>query len=215
MNKQTYLLFIVAILIFFVCLCSVSAFSIQKMDEKSVEYNNNKSIITISIVADNVVANYKMKNDLNNIEKIIVKVNGKIVNTIKKGKGWSKYKYYPMAILDRSTIIKGKVKGKNITILTYDKKNQIIKSKKSTVKSVYAETTKNIINSKHPKNARLTYAQAHKMAVEPKDKEIKKIIYLGYYFLEGDLYWSFKAVSQKGEELYFSVYDLIGSFEAG
>jgi len=214
MNKKICLLFIVAILLLFGSLISVSAFSIQSLEEGSVEYNNGKSIITVSIVADNVVTNAKMKNDLNNIEKIVVKVDGKTVNIIKKGKTWNKYRYYPMAIIDRSTIVKGKIKGKDIKILTYDSKNQIIKTKKSTVKSVYAKTSKNIIKSKYPKNARLTYFQALKRAKEPNHAEVKRIIYRGYHFFNGDLFWSFKAFYKNGGAVYFAVADLTGSFEA-
>ena len=215
MNIKKHVLLVSLILL--VVLCSLSflyAFSIQSLEKNSVEYNNGKSIITTSIVADDVVTDSKMKNDLNHIEKIVIKIDGKTVNTIKKD-NIGKYKYYPMAILDRSTVVKGKIKGKTIMIITYDKKDKIIKTKKSTIKSVYAKTTETLTKSKYPKNARLTYKQAFKIATEPNYPEVEKVTYRGYHHLYGDLFWNFKTTYNNSEWVYFSVYDLLGSLEGG
>jgi hypothetical protein len=114
---------------------SVDAFVIQKTDSRNVYYSGGDSIITVNIVSNNVASVNKMVDDLNKINKVVVKVDGKVVSTVYKGKTWSRYKYYPSSILFRKEI-KGNIKGKKVSILTYDNKNKLIKSRTNKVKSV-------------------------------------------------------------------------------
>ena len=135
--RKNYLfnLFVFCVLIFGL-ISSVDAFSIQNLDKNTIYYIHGKSEISVSIVSTDFVSDYKMKKDLNSINKIVVKVNGKKVNVIKKGKGWKKNSYYPLGIIDRETKVKGNIKGKKVSILTYDKKGKLIKKQTNVVKSI-------------------------------------------------------------------------------
>ena len=115
---------------------SADAFTIQKLDKKTVRYFLNESEITVSIVSDDLTSEFKMQDDLNRIEKIVVKLNGKTVNTINKGTGWHEHKFYPLGIINRDLRIQGNIKGKKVSILTYDQKNHLIKKQTNIVKSV-------------------------------------------------------------------------------
>ena len=137
MFKGKKLLYIaVFCVLIFGLMTSVDAFTIQKMDKKTVRYVVNQSMITVSIVSDDLTSEFKMQDDLNRINKIVVKVNGKTVNTIKKGKGWDEHKFYPLGIINRDICIHGNIKGKKVSILTYDNKNKLIKKQSNVVKSV-------------------------------------------------------------------------------
>ena len=88
-----------------------------------------------------------MKKELNKINTIVVKINGKTVNTIKKGNGWKKYESfnndfdYPM-IIDRTTILKKNLKDKKLGIYLYNNKNKLLKSKISTIKAKHISKVK-------------------------------------------------------------------------
>ena len=179
----------------------ISAFTIQKSDKNTVTYGDGKSTIIVSIVSDKVISDSKMKKDLNQIDKIIVKVNGKKVNTIKKGKGWAKYKYYPFSILDKSTKVKGNVEGKNISIYAYDNKKRLIKSTNSKIKTI----------SYIP---RLTKSQAIKYAnLEAKRayNNSKYDVYVSYnkmFSFKGKIYWNFRVYDKKTGLIYGGGFDL-------
>ncbi|MCL2157108.1 MAG: hypothetical protein FWH54_03700 [Methanobrevibacter sp.] len=193
---------------------SVDAFNIQELDKHTVTYINGKSVITVSIVSSNFVSDNKMKKDLNSINKIVVKVNGKKVNVIKKGKGWQKNKYYPTAIIDRKTIVNGKIKGKNVTILTYTKSNKLIKKSSNIIASTYATTSKKLNKSKYPPYAKLTYNQAFKRV----NKNLPKnnyVVYKGYYYMGGDLLWAFDIYEKNVFVCDYSVYDQKNTIEFG
>jgi len=117
-------------------LMPLSAFSIQKLDKDSVTYCNGNSYISTSIVSTNIGSDYKMKKDLNKIEKVIIKINGKTVRSFYKGKSWNKSEYYPMAIIDRETMVKGNIKGKKVGIFAYGKNNKLLKSQVGKIKSI-------------------------------------------------------------------------------
>jgi len=134
-KKKMFYLIVFCVLIF-ALISSVDAFSIQKLDKNTVFYIDGKSEISVSIVTTDFVTEYKMKKDLNRINKIVVKVNRKTVNVIKKGKGWQKNEYYPLGIIDRETKVKGSIKGKKVSILAYNKKNELIKKQTNVVKSI-------------------------------------------------------------------------------
>ena len=134
-NKGIILIFLLLGLIV-VFSSPVNAFSISKLDKNTVQYINNESVISTSIVSTDLVSDHKMKKDLNRIDKIVVKVNGKTVNIIKKEKGWDKNLYYPLGIIDRETKVKGNIKGKKVSILVYNNKNKLIKKQTNIVKSI-------------------------------------------------------------------------------
>jgi len=188
MNKKYVFLFLLLGLIV-VFLSPVNAFSVQELDKNTVTYINGKSVITVSIVSSNFVSDNKMKKDLNSINKIVVKVNNKTVNTIKKGSSWSKNKFYPTAIINRKTTVKGNIKNKTVSILVYNKKNKLIKSKITKLGSIYYFNSK-LIKSKNPKNSKLTYNQAR--AIMSKNQISKGFKYRGYYYASGELFWSFE-----------------------
>lgn len=190
MNIKSLMLVLLCIFTIFTMLSSVNAFSIEKSDKDTIEYINGKSIISTVIISDDRISDSKMKNDLNRIDKIVVKVDNKEINVIKKGKGWNKYKSYPTSIIDRKTIVKGKIKGKNVTIITYTKSNKIIKKSTNKVSSFYAKNSKNLIKSKHPPYAELNYNQALKRANKNLPKN-NNAVYKGYYYIGGDLFWAF------------------------
>ncbi len=145
MNKKYIYILIILLATITISSTSVSAFTIQKADKNTVYYSNGKSVITTTIMSNNYLSDYKMSNDLDKINKIIVKVDGKTVNTINKGKHWNRYKYYPLAIIDKKTVINDNVKGKKIAIYTFNDKNKLIKSKINIVNSI---TTYKILISK-------------------------------------------------------------------
>ncbi len=136
MNKKYIYILIILIATITISSTSVSAFTIQKIDKNTVTYIDGKSVITTSIVSTDLVSDFKMKKDLNRVDKIVVKVNGKKVNVIKKGKGWHENNYYPLGIINRETKVKGNIKGKKVSILVYNSKNKLIKKQTNVVKSI-------------------------------------------------------------------------------
>ena len=134
-KKNLFYLMVFSVLIFGI-MSSVDAFSIHKADKNTVRYIYNESTITVSIISTDLTSELTMNKDLNSINKIVVKVNGKTVNVIKKGKGWYQKQFYPLGIIDRETKIQGNIKGKKVSILTYDNKNKLIKKQSNVVKSV-------------------------------------------------------------------------------
>ncbi|MCL2157106.1 MAG: hypothetical protein FWH54_03690, partial [Methanobrevibacter sp.] len=109
MNIKKCIFILVIFTIFMGIIAPTHGFAIQKLDKNTATYYKGESKIVISIVSSNIASESKMKKDLDSISKIVVKVDGKTVNTINKGKNWSRYKYYPMSILNRKTIVKGNV----------------------------------------------------------------------------------------------------------
>jgi disulfide oxidoreductase YuzD len=205
--RKGYLFYLVIFCVLILgLLSSVNAFTIQDLDKNTVTYINGKSVISTSIVSDNAYSEFNMKKELNNISKIVVKVNGKIVNTIKKDKGWNRYKYYPKVIIDSKTVVNGNIKGKKVSILIYDKNNKLIKSKSNMVKSANYLTTA-IKKSKNPKFARLTYNQAYKSVKKDLLPNLS-LKYVGYFYYKGELQWNFIAISTKtGEGVDFALSD--------
>jgi hypothetical protein len=152
MRMSKYFLLLFILISFFGLLNSVDAFSIQKLDKNNVVYNTNDkwSYISVSIVSTNTGSDYKMKQDLNRVDKIVVKVNGKTIRSIEKeeeGSDWKKY--YPVAIIKRNVVYTGNIKGKKVGIYAYDKNNKLIKSKIAKVTSVHS--TKQITSEKEAK----------------------------------------------------------------
>ena len=207
MNIKKHVLLVSLILLVVLCpLSSLYAFSIQNLDKNTVTYINGKSVISTSIISDNSYFEPNMKKELDNISKIVVKVYGKTVNTINKDKGWNRYKYYPKAIIDSKTVVNGNVKGKKVSILTYDKNNKLIKSKTNTVKTVNYLTT-DLIKSKNPKFARLTHKQAYQSVAKDNDYNYT-LKYVGHFYYKGTLQWNFIAIDTKtGEGVDFSLSD--------
>ena len=169
MKIKKYILILCIILVFIGVSNTVNALKIEKLDDTSVVIHKNKSIITTHITTPYNPSKTKMKKELNTINKIVVKINGKTANTIKKGKGWEKYKsfndeFYP-EIIDRTTRIKKNLKDKKLGIYLYDSKNKLLKSKIS------------IIKSKHISKVKITKKQAIKITneVEESDKYPVKI----------------------------------------
>jgi len=189
MNKKYIFLFLLLGLLV-VFLNPINAFNIQELDKHTVTYINGKSVITVSIVSSNFVSDNKMKKDLNSINKIVVKVNNKTVNTIKKGVSWNKNKYYPTAIINRKTIVKGNIKNKKISILTYDSKNKLIKSRTNNITSIYLK----------PK---LTKNQATKLANKVAEKAFNhtkydvKVVFTKTINYGNKVYWGFKVYEKK------------------
>jgi len=137
MKIKKFLLVLCIILVFIGISTTVNAIKIEKLDDTSVVIHKNKSIVTTHITAEDSQSDSKMKKDLNKINKIVVKIDGKTVNTIKKGKGWKKYESFNRGspeIIDRTTIMKKNLKGKKLGIYLYNSKNNLIKSKISTIK---------------------------------------------------------------------------------
>ncbi len=195
MNKKYIYILIILLATIAIFSTSVTAFTIQKADKNTVTYLNNKSIITTSIVSTNFISDSKMKKDLDSIDKILIKVNNKTVNTIKKDKSWNKNKYYPTAIINRKTIVNGNIKGKTVSILTYDSKNKVIKSKINKIKSVYLYNSK-LIKSKYPKGAKLTYNRAKTILLNDTKFNKNQVKYRGYYYANGWLFWSFSILDK-------------------
>ena len=75
-KKHLFYLIVFCVLILGL-ISSVDAFNIQKLDKNTVTYIHEKSVISVSIVSTDLVSDFKMKKDLNRIDKIVVKVNGK------------------------------------------------------------------------------------------------------------------------------------------
>ncbi|MCL2157107.1 MAG: hypothetical protein FWH54_03695 [Methanobrevibacter sp.] len=136
MKFKHYFGLLIVLTFLIVLLSPVNAFSIQNLDKSTVTYSNGNSYITTYIVASDVGSDYKMKQDLNRISKIVLKVNGKKVDTIKKGKTWNKTEYFPVAIIDRNIKIKGNIKGKKLGIYAYNKNNKLLKFKIQTINSI-------------------------------------------------------------------------------
>ena len=140
MKIKKYLLIFCIVLVFIGVSDTVNALKIENLDDTSVVINKNKSIITTHITPTDSPSKTKMKKELNKINKIVVKVNGKTVNTIKKGKGWKKYASFSddfpttHTIIDRTTIVKKDLKWKTLGIYLYNNKNKLIKWKISTIK---------------------------------------------------------------------------------
>jgi len=133
MKIKKYLLKLCIILVLIGISSTVNAVKIEKLDDTSVVIHNNKSIVTTHITTDDSLSKTKMKKELNKINKIVVKINGKTVNTIKKGKGWKKYPSFSVGsfpkIIDRTTVVKKNIKEKKLGIYLYNSKNFLIKSK--------------------------------------------------------------------------------------
>ena len=137
MKINKYLLLLCIILVFIGVSDTVNGLKIEKLDDSPVIIYKNKSIVSIHITTDDDQSNSKMKKDLNKIEKIKVKINGKTVNTIKKDKGWDKYPSFNLSypyIIDRTTMIKKNLIGKKIGIYLYNSENKLLKSQISTIK---------------------------------------------------------------------------------
>ena len=147
MNKIFLLLFTLFVVLSL--LNSANAFNIQKLDKSNVVYNTNDkcSYISVSIVSTNIGSDYKMKQDLDRVNKIVVKVEGKTIRSTKKNSGWKKH--YPVAIIERSIFFNKNIKGKKVGIYVYDKNNKLIKSKVDKVKSVWS--TRQITSAKEAK----------------------------------------------------------------
>lgn len=211
---KSLILILCTFFIFAMFVSSVYAFSIEKSDKNTVEYINGKSIISTVIISDDWVSDSKMKSDLNRIDKVIVKIDNKEVNVIKKGKGWIRYKSYPTAIINRGTIVNGKIKGKNVTILTYTKSNKLIKKSTNIVTSFYTKNSKKLIKSKYPPYAQLSYKQALKRANKnlPKNNYAS---YKGYYYIKGDLCWAFNIYKKNIIVSELSVDDQTNTIEFG
>jgi hypothetical protein len=122
-------------------LAPASAFTIQKLDKDTVSYDKQSSYVTAAIVS-NFASEAKMKRDLNRVEKVVIKVNGKKVDTLRKGKSWTStgQPYYPMALFDVAKI-NGNIKHKKVGIYAYDKHNHLIKARVQTVNSVKTVTS--------------------------------------------------------------------------
>lgn len=143
MKIKRYLLILLLILVFATIINNVSAFSIEKIDKYNpIMYVDGKSEIPVIIEPDVDLSFAQTKKELNSINKIVLKVNGKTVNTIKKEKSWNRYKTYPFSLIDRSTKIKGNIKGKKVGIYVYNKNNKLLKSKVFTVKPNYISKIK-------------------------------------------------------------------------
>lgn len=163
MKIKKYLLILCIVLVFICVSNTVNALKIEKLDDTSVIIHKNKSIITIHITPYDTPSKTKMKKELNKINKIVVKINGKTVNTIKKGKGWKKYASFNSGsypeIIDRTTIVKKNLKGKTLGVYVYNSKNKIIKWKISNIKPIYISKVK------------VTNKQAIKITKEIKDAD--------------------------------------------
>lgn len=207
MNMKYIVFFIILLVVF---LIPVNAFDIQDLDKNTVTYINGKSVITTSIVSTNVISDSRMKKDLENIDKIVIKVNNKTVNTIKKGKNWNKNKHYPTSIINRKTIVKGNLKGKTVSILTYNSKNKLIKSKINKIKTIDLYSSK-LIKSKYPKGSKLNQNQAKTILIKKSELNGMKIKYRGYYYLYSNLLWSFQIMNEYNTII--SVDDKFGTLE--
>jgi hypothetical protein len=131
-----YLLLLLVLFAALSLINSVNAINIQKLDKNNVVYNTNDkwSYISISIVSSKIGSDYKMKQDLDQVNKIVIKVNGKTIDSTKRNSEWKKH--YPVAIIERNIIYTGNIKGKKVGIYVYDKNNKLIKSKVAKVSSV-------------------------------------------------------------------------------
>lgn len=133
MKFKYYLVMLVILTFFTIFLAPANAFTIQKLDKNSVTYSNGDSVITTAILSSNMVNEYKMEQDLNWINRVVIKLDGKTINKFNKGKTWKNNpNYYSAALISRK-VIKGNVMGKELTVLIYDNKNKLIKSKKTTM----------------------------------------------------------------------------------
>ena len=92
--------------------------------------------MSVSIVSTNIGSDYKMKQDLNRVNKIVVKVDGKTIRSIKRDSDWKKH--YPVAIIERGIFFNKNIKGKKVGVYVYDKNNKVIKSRVDNVKSVWS-----------------------------------------------------------------------------
>jgi len=147
MRMSKYFLSLFILISIFGLLNSANAFSIQKLDKNNVVYNTNDkcSYMSVSIVSTNMGSDYKMKQDLNRVDKVVVKVNGKSIYSIEKDDSeWKKY--YPVAIIKKNIVYAGNIKGKNVGVYVYDKKNKVIKSR--ITKLISVRSTKQITSEK-------------------------------------------------------------------
>ena len=115
-------------------LTPIDAFTIHKTDNDMVYYSNGKSVLTIAIYSK-IGTDYEMKKDLDQIDKITIKINNKTIKTINKNKGWNRYKYYPFGILERKVIVNSNISGKYMTIQTYSN-DKLIKSRTDKIQSL-------------------------------------------------------------------------------
>jgi len=171
MKIKKYLLILCIILVFIGISNTVNAMKIEELYENSVVIYKNKSIVTTYISTPYNPSETKMKKELNKINKIEVKINGKTVNTIKKGNGWKRYQSFNdnfalPTIIDRTTFVRKNLKDKKLGIYLYNNKNKLIKSKISTIKS------------NHISKVKITEKQAIKITneIEEADKYPVKII---------------------------------------
>jgi len=146
MKLRKYLFILCVFLVVIGVSSTVSALKIEELGDTSVVIHEGKSIVTTHVTPDFSQSASKQRKELNKINKIIVKINGKTVNTIKKGKGWKKYEpfnseYYP-EIIDRTTILKKNLKGKTLGVYLYNNKNKLIKWKISKIKPKHISKVK-------------------------------------------------------------------------
>jgi len=151
MKLRKYLFLLCVFLVVIGVSSTVSALKIEELGEElgytSVVIHEGKSILTTHITPDYYRQSAsKQRKELNKINKIVVKINGRTVNTIKKGKGWKKYEpfnceFYP-EIIDRTTILKKDLKGKTLGVYLYNNKNKLIKWKISTIKPKHISKVK-------------------------------------------------------------------------
>ena len=184
MKIKKYLLVLCIVLVFIGVSDTANALKIEKLDDTSVVIHKNKSIITTHITPADSPSKTKMKKELNKINKIVVKINGKTVNTIKKGKGWKKYatfndEFYP-EIIDRTTIVKKDLKWKTLGIYLYTSKNKLIKWKISIIKPLHISKVK--ITKKQAIKITKDIEEADKYPIEITNATLKKGNYYNPYY---------------------------------
>lgn len=135
--KKIIILMVLFIAIIGFTMSSATAFSIQKLDKNTVEQSKNKARLTI-VIPSKAGSDSTRAKDLNQIKKIVIKINGKTIKTIKRPSlTWKKGNgYYPDAII-KSFKINTSVKGKKYSITTYNKNGKKLKTKSGKITSVY------------------------------------------------------------------------------
>ena len=63
---------------------------------------------------------------MNKINKITVKIDGKTVHNVKKGKKWDQHMKYPATLSFDFIVTKMDVANEKYNIIAYNKKNQVI-----------------------------------------------------------------------------------------
>ena len=139
MSIKKFILLLCTLGIFLMIITPVSSFTIHKTDNDTVYYSNGKSVISTAIYSK-IGTDYEMKKDLDRIDKVVIKINNKTIKTINKGKGWSKYKYYPFGILERKILVNGNIKDKYVTIQAYSE-DKLIKSRTDKIQYIRKSPT--------------------------------------------------------------------------